>query len=97
LLDSATKFRVVVTFRDADPRDFVAEFRRAAAAPLASQARGEEEMKELIYSRHLLPAARHEDHVAIIDGSYRATLKEHTARVLGLCRGLASLGVKKAD
>jgi long-chain acyl-CoA synthetase len=54
-------------------------------------------MKELIYSRQLLPAARHEDHVAVIDGKYRATLKEHTARVLGLCRGLANLGFGKAD
>lgn len=55
-------------------------------------------MKELIYSRLLLPAARHEaNHVAVVDGKYRATLKDHTARVLGLCRGLASLGIGKGD
>jgi long-chain acyl-CoA synthetase len=55
-------------------------------------------MKELIYNRLLLPAAKHEgDHVAVVDGKYRATLKEHTARVLGLCRGLAGLGIGKTD
>lgn len=55
-------------------------------------------MKELIYSRLLLPAARHGgDHVAVVDGAYRATLKEHTARVLKLCRGLKDLGIGKAD
>jgi acyl-CoA synthetase (AMP-forming)/AMP-acid ligase II len=55
-------------------------------------------MKELIYSRLLGPAARQEGkHAAVIDGTHRATLEEHVARVHRLCRVLRDLGVGPGD
>ncbi|MGH8984898.1 MAG: AMP-binding protein [Acidimicrobiia bacterium] len=56
-------------------------------------------MKELVYSRHLLPAAeRFAAKRAIVDGPYEATYSEHVDRVLRLANGLRSeLGVECGD
>lgn len=55
-------------------------------------------MKELIYGRLFLPSVKHEGkHLAMVDGSYRATLEEHAARVHRLCGALRALGVGRGD
>src|SRR5687767_10969512 len=56
-------------------------------------------MKELIYSRHLLPVAeRFADKRGFLDGPYEATYGEHVERVLQLGEGLRSeLGVGRGD
>src|SRR5680860_78223 len=56
-------------------------------------------MKELVYNRHLLPAAeRFAAKRAIVDGPYQATYGEHVERVLRLADGLRSeLGVERTD
>ncbi len=52
-------------------------------------------MKELIYPRLFLPAARtYHDKVVVADGDYRATFAEHNRRVQRLCHALAhQLGI----
>jgi acyl-CoA synthetase (AMP-forming)/AMP-acid ligase II len=56
-------------------------------------------MKELVYSRALIPSAtRHSDRTAVIDGDYRATYGEHLDRVLRLASGMTrELGLGKGD
>jgi long-chain acyl-CoA synthetase len=56
-------------------------------------------MKELVYHRHLLPAAeRNADKVAVHDDPFRATYAEHVERVLRLGDALhAELGVGRGD
>jgi long-chain acyl-CoA synthetase len=56
-------------------------------------------VKELIYGRHLLPAAeRHAAKPVVFDGEYRATFGEHVDRVLRLGDGLRrELGVARGD
>jgi len=55
-------------------------------------------VKELVYSRQLLPAVeRNADRVAFFDGDYRASFATHLARVEQLCGALASLGVGRGD
>ena len=50
-------------------------------------------MKELIYHRHLLPAIeRFPSRTLVIDGDYRATYREHGARVLRCAGALRKLG-----
>ena len=72
-LDGADDAVAVVQEREVRRRDRVAERRRG----LASTA-----MKELVYHRHLLPAAeQHADKVAVIDGAYTATYAQHLDRV----------------
>jgi long-chain acyl-CoA synthetase len=55
-------------------------------------------MKELVYHRHLLPAAeRYADKVAVLDGTYSATYAQHLDRVGRVSSALADLGVKRSD
>ena len=55
-------------------------------------------MKELIYHRHLLPAAaRYADKVGFISGEYRGTYAQHVDWVARLCTTLETLGVGRAD
>ncbi|MEM8905793.1 MAG: AMP-binding protein [Actinomycetota bacterium] len=56
-------------------------------------------MKELVYPRLLLPAAESmADRPSMVSGEYRATLGEHTERVLHLCGALGGeLGVVPGD
>jgi long-chain acyl-CoA synthetase len=56
-------------------------------------------LKELIYHRHFLPAARKfAKRTAVIDGDYQANFEEHSDRVLRLCGALRSqLGVVPGD
>jgi long-chain acyl-CoA synthetase len=56
-------------------------------------------VKELIYGRHLLPAAeRHAAKPVVFDGPYQATFSEHIERVLRLAGGLQhELGVRRSD
>jgi acyl-CoA synthetase (AMP-forming)/AMP-acid ligase II len=56
-------------------------------------------MKELVYHRHLLPAAAvAADRPGYVDGSYTATHGQHVERVLRLASGLSSqLGVRRED
>jgi acyl-CoA synthetase (AMP-forming)/AMP-acid ligase II len=55
-------------------------------------------MKELIYHRHLLPAIeRFPSRTLVIDGEYRATFREHGARVLRCAGALRGLGLGKGD
>ncbi|MEM9714870.1 MAG: AMP-binding protein, partial [Actinomycetota bacterium] len=56
-------------------------------------------MKELVYPRLLLPAAESmADRPSMVSGEYRATLGEHTERVLHLCGALdGELGVVPGD
>jgi long-chain acyl-CoA synthetase len=56
-------------------------------------------MKELVYHRHLLPAAeRYADKVAFYDGPFRATYAEHVERVQRLGDALQrELGVGRGD
>ena len=56
-------------------------------------------MKELIYGRHLLPAAdRYAAKPVVFDGPYRATFGEHLDRVLRLGDGLGrELGVHRGE
>jgi long-chain acyl-CoA synthetase len=56
-------------------------------------------MKELVYTRHLLPAGeRFAARRAIVDGPYEATYGEHVERVLRLGDGLRrELGVERGD
>jgi long-chain acyl-CoA synthetase len=56
-------------------------------------------MKELIYSRHFLPALeRWPDRVAFHDGSYRATFQQHGDRVLRLAHSMRTeLGLRPDD
>ena len=55
-------------------------------------------MKELIYHRHLLPAIeRFPARTLVIDGDYRATYREHGARVLRCAGALRALGLGRGD
>ncbi|HEX6311367.1 MAG TPA: AMP-binding protein [Acidimicrobiia bacterium] len=56
-------------------------------------------MKELVYTRHLLPAAdRFADRRATVDGPFEATFGEHVERVFRLADGLRrELGVERDD
>jgi long-chain acyl-CoA synthetase len=56
-------------------------------------------MKELVYTRHLIPAAeRFAGKQAIADGPYEATFGEHMERVFRLADGLGrELGVQRGD
>jgi acyl-CoA synthetase (AMP-forming)/AMP-acid ligase II len=56
-------------------------------------------MKELVYSRALLPAIdNYADKVGFIDGDYRGTFAQHGDRVARLCAALADeLGVGRGD
>jgi long-chain acyl-CoA synthetase len=56
-------------------------------------------MKELVYHRHLLPAAeRYADKVAFSDGPYQASYAEHVERVLRLGDALQNeLGLGRGD
>ena len=55
-------------------------------------------MKELVYHRHLLPAAnRFADKVGVIDGSYSATYAQHLDRVGRAASALRDLGVGPGD
>ena len=55
-------------------------------------------MKELVYSRLLLPATeRFARRPAVVDGDYRADYTEHLDRVLRLVGGLADLGVGRRE
>ena len=55
-------------------------------------------MKELVYHRHLLPAAdRYADKVAVIDGSYSANYAQHMDRVGRVAGALGGLGVGRGD
>jgi long-chain acyl-CoA synthetase len=55
-------------------------------------------MKELVYHRHLLPAAeRYADKVGFIDGDYRGTYAGHVERVARLCAALKALHVGPSD
>ncbi len=56
-------------------------------------------MKELVYHRHLLPAAeRYADKVGFSDGPYRATYGQHVDRVSRLCDALhGELGLSRDD
>ncbi|HJP49429.1 MAG TPA: AMP-binding protein [Pseudomonadales bacterium] len=56
-------------------------------------------MKELIYHRHLIPAAEyHANRVAIIDGDYSAIYSQHLERVCRISHALRhQLSVERAD
>jgi long-chain acyl-CoA synthetase len=55
-------------------------------------------MKELVYHRHLLPAAnRYADKVAVIDGEYSATYAQHLDRIGRVASALGDLGVGRGD
>ena len=56
-------------------------------------------MKELIYPHMFHPAVeQYAENEAVVDGDFRATWSEHSARVSRLCHGLANqLGVESAD
>jgi long-chain acyl-CoA synthetase len=55
-------------------------------------------MKELVYHRHLLPAAnRHAGKVGVIDGAYSATYAQHLDRVGRVVGALSDLGVGRGD
>ena len=55
-------------------------------------------MKELVYHRHLLPAAnRYADKVGVIDGAYSATYAQHLDRVGRAAGALGELGVGRGD
>jgi acyl-CoA synthetase (AMP-forming)/AMP-acid ligase II len=56
-------------------------------------------MKELVYHRHLLPAAeRYSERPATIDGTFRATYAEHAERVFRLAHALShQMGVGRSD
>jgi long-chain acyl-CoA synthetase len=56
-------------------------------------------MKELVYHRHLLPAAaRYADKVAVYDDPFRATYAEHVERVSRVGDALQSeLGINRGD
>jgi acyl-CoA synthetase (AMP-forming)/AMP-acid ligase II len=56
-------------------------------------------MKELVYSRVLLPALEnHAGKEAFIDGDYRGTFEQHGDRVSRLCAALSSeLGITRSD
>src|SRR5205814_3857514 len=55
-------------------------------------------MKELVYHRHLLPAAnRHADKIGVIDGGYSATYAQHLDRVGRVAGALGELGVGRGD
>src|SRR5438034_109360 len=55
-------------------------------------------MKELVYHRHLLPAAeRYADKVAVIDGAYSATYAQHLDRVGRIVGALGELGGGRGD
>ena len=54
-------------------------------------------MKELIYSRQLLPAIEYNaDRVGFVDGDYQATFGQHLDRVARLSGALRGLGVAPA-
>jgi acyl-CoA synthetase (AMP-forming)/AMP-acid ligase II len=55
-------------------------------------------VKELVYHRHLLPAAEHHaDKVAFVDGAREGTYGQHVERVARLAGALRSLGVGRGD
>ncbi|HVR30042.1 MAG TPA: AMP-binding protein [Thermoanaerobaculia bacterium] len=55
-------------------------------------------MRELIYHRHLLPAIHHfASRTLVVDGEYRATFRQHGARVLRCAGALRQLGLGKGD